>query len=172
MSRLKELVHYICNQCKDESGFGATKLNKILWYLDTFAFRKYGEPISGDTKYVKQKHGPVPHQILVVLRELEVEKSVLIKESKYHNHIKTDYIVLRPPNEAIFTAAEKELINEIAETVCRRTAKEISDLSHNAVWEARKDGEEIPLYTVLTVPGKITRRDEKRFDEFILARHS
>ncbi|WP_052316059.1 Panacea domain-containing protein [Desulfomonile tiedjei] len=172
MERLKELVHYICDICKNESAFGATKLNKILWYLDTFAFLKFGKSLSGSTKYVKRQYGPVPQRILTVLEELEAEKAILIEEREYYKGIIRNYIVLKAPDEEVFTAEEKELINDMAQTVCRRTAKEISDLSHNAVWETAKNGEEIPLYAVLAVPDKITSKDEKRFDDFIMSRHS
>lgn len=172
MNRLKELVHYICDRCKDEPGFGAIKLNKTLWYLDTFAFRKYGKPISGDTKYVRRVHGPAPHQILVVLRELEKEESLSIKESKYYNHVKTDYVVLKPPDDSVFTSEEKELIDEISQFICRHTAKEISDLSHDSVWECREEGEEIPIYAVLGLPDKITEEDRKWFRDVIMSRHS
>ena len=172
MNRLKQLVHYVCNRCKDEPGFGATKLNKILWYLDTFAFLKSGKPLSGDTRYVRRKHGPAPHQILVVLRKLETEKSILVRESKYYNRVKTDYVVLKPPNESVFTADEKELIDEISQVVCRRTAKEISDLTHDNVWEAAEEGEEIPLYAILAKPDKITLEDKKWLRDVVVARHS
>jgi hypothetical protein len=172
MRRLKELVHYICDRCKDEPGFGATKLNKILWYLDTFTFLKSGRPFSGNTKYVRREHGPAPHQILVVLRALETDKSILIQESKYYNHVKTDYVVLRPPKKSIFTADEKELIDEISQAVCRRTAKEISDLTHDNVWEAAEEGEEIPLYAILAKPDKITLEDKEWLRDVVVARHS
>lgn len=173
MERLKELVHYICDRCKNEPAFGATKLNKILWYLDTFAFLKSGKAVSGNTKYVKRKYGPVPQRILTVLEDLEVEKTILIKESEYYDgKFKRNYIVLKAPDEAIFTADERELIDDIAQAVCRRTAKEISDLSHNAVWEAAKEGEEIPLYAVLAKPDKVSREDEKWMESVIISRHS
>jgi hypothetical protein len=172
MSRLKQLVHYVCDKCKDEPGFGATKLNKILWYVDTFTFLKSGKPLSGDTKYVRRKYGPAPYQILRILRRLENDRSILVKESKYYNQIKTDYVVLEPPDETIFSADEREIIDGIAQAVCRRTAKEISELTHDNVWEAAEEGEEIPLYAILAKPDKITRADKEWLRDVVLERHS
>jgi hypothetical protein len=173
MNRLKELVHYICNICKDDPDIlGATKLNKALWYVDTFAFLKFGQSISGETEYIKQTYGPVPQGILTILGKLQKEKAIVIEEEKLRKGIRRTYIVLKPPDDSVFTADEKEIIADITQSVCRRTAKEISDLSHTAAWEAAKNGDKIPLYAILAIPDKITRKDEKRFLDFLLSRHS
>jgi hypothetical protein len=173
MRRLKELVHYICDICKDEPRFGATNLNKILWYLDAFTFLKSGKPLSGRTKYVKRQYGPVPQRILTVLEDLEVEGSLVIKEREYRKgRFQREYVILIPPDETIFTAEEKELINDFSRAVCRRTAKENSELSHTAVWEAAKEGEEIPLYAILAKPDKITLDDKNWLRDVVMARHS
>jgi hypothetical protein len=173
VNRLKELVHYICDRCKDEPEIlGATKLNKVLWYVDTFAFLKLGRSLSGETKYVKQQYGPVPRGILNVLGKLQREEAILIQEKKLGRGIKRTYVVLKSADNSVFTADEKDLIDSITQTVCRRNAKEISDLSHNAVWEAAEDGEEIPLYAVLAKPDKITRDDKRWFQDVVIQRHS
>jgi hypothetical protein len=172
VNRLKGLVHYICEKCKDEPGFGATKLNKILWYLDTFTFLTSGKSFSGNTKYVRQKHGPVARQVVGVLRNLENEGSILIQKSPYYNRTKTDYVVLRPADDSKFTADEKNLIDEFSQTVCRHTAKEISNLTHDNVWEAAEEGEEIPLFAILAKPDNITQADRKWLRDVVMARHS
>jgi len=173
MNRLKELVHYICSICKDDPDLlGATKLNKALWYIDTFAFLSLGQSISGETEYVKKPYGPVPQGILNILGILQKEKAIVIKERKHHKGIKRTYIVLEAPDDSVFTIEEKEIIKDITQAVCRHTAQEISELSHTAAWEAAKDGAKIPLYAILAVPDKITRKDEARFLDFLLSRHS
>src|SRR5437660_6974881 len=45
--RYKELVLYICQKCATDQKFGATKLNKILYFSDFLAYAELGEPITG-----------------------------------------------------------------------------------------------------------------------------
>ena len=56
---LRELILFIADRCEDEPTFGATKLNKILFYADFLSYALYGEPIAGVT-YRKLERGPVP----------------------------------------------------------------------------------------------------------------
>jgi hypothetical protein len=173
MSKLKELVHYICAIClNDYEKPGATKLNKILWYVDALAFLKFGKSVSGATAYVKRQYGPVPKRIQTVLEDLETERSIAVEEIERKDYIKRNYTVLKPANEAAFTDEEKELINGITRIVCERhTAKSISNLSHDDVWKAAKDGEDIPLYAVLARPDELTNEDEEWFNNVVESRH-
>jgi hypothetical protein len=43
--RFKDAVLYIAEQLADDPTFGSTKLNKILYFSDTAAYRKLGRPI-------------------------------------------------------------------------------------------------------------------------------
>ena len=45
--RLRELVLYVSHKCSNDPTFGATKLNKILFYSDFWSFFRFGEPIAG-----------------------------------------------------------------------------------------------------------------------------
>ena len=56
-SKLACLIHYIVWKCSDPTLLGATKLNKVLWYADAFAYMERGTPITGVT-YVKRPFGP------------------------------------------------------------------------------------------------------------------
>src|SRR5438128_11544173 len=64
--KFKTLVLYVIWRTGDVRDFGATKLNKVLWFSDARAFEALGESITGDT-YVRQKFGPVPRHITSVL---------------------------------------------------------------------------------------------------------
>lgn len=61
--RLAELIVYISQKCANHRKFGATKLNKILFYADFGSFKKYGCSITG-TEYMKLPNGPVPRQLV------------------------------------------------------------------------------------------------------------
>jgi hypothetical protein len=67
--KFKSLVHYIIARAGNKPGFGATKLNKVLWFADARLFMLRGKPITG-AAYIREKWGPVPQQIMPVRDEL------------------------------------------------------------------------------------------------------
>lgn len=155
--KFKRLVHYIIAQCDDPSRLGATRLNKILWYVDTLAYRANGVSVTGES-YVKRQYGPVPKHILATLRELEGEGKVLIRDKEYigATTMRHFYSLKEADSEAL-SEHEKELVHTVIDAVCERTATEISDLTHDQVWEAANIGEEIPMFaTLASGSGEIT----------------
>lgn len=159
--KFRTLVHYICWECKDPAVLGATKLNKILWLSDFLWYRETGEPITGAT-YVKRQFGPVPRAMLPALRRLKEEGSIAEEETSYHGYPKKEYRALREPRTGGFSSEQVDLIGEVIAYVCEgHTAKSISDLSHDHVWEAAKDGEEIPYATVFSGRGQLNDKDRE-----------
>jgi hypothetical protein len=158
--KFRTLVHYICWQCKeDPATLGSTKLNKVLWLSDFLWYRETGEPITGAT-YVKREFGPVPRAILPALRKLEEEGSIAIEETEYHGYAKRQFHVHTAPSTDCFTSDQLDLVNKVITYVCEgHTAKSISDQSHDHIWEAAKDGEEIPYATVFVTRGRLDDKD-------------
>jgi hypothetical protein len=72
----------------------------------------------------------------------------------------------------VFSETEREIIDNVIAWVCdAHTATSISDLSHDAIWEAADEGEEIPLYAVLAAtPGAITQADMDWADKIVASR--
>jgi hypothetical protein len=155
--KFKALVHYVCaSRSNSPDTLGAVKLNKILWLADLSAFYETGKPIT-TSRYIKQEFGPVPARIMPVLRELEAERVLTIRESPYFGKRKKEYVVHQPASSDFLSATELSIVNETIDHVCDdHTAKSVSEASHDHVWKAAEDGEEIPLYTVFSKPGTIT----------------
>ena len=65
--KFRELLVYIANKCENDIYFGATKLNKILFYSDFICYYMHGKPITG-AEYKALQRGPVP-TILKRIRE-------------------------------------------------------------------------------------------------------
>ncbi|MBN9528391.1 MAG: SocA family protein [Alphaproteobacteria bacterium] len=172
--RFKSLVHYVCNRCTDPTKLGAVKLNKVLWYSDTFAYRQHGKSVSGEKNYIKRQFGPVPKSIIPALKQLEQEGAIVVRESTYFGMPKREYISLREPDSALFSRDELDIVDQVVEIICNNhTAASISDLSHDIVWEAAQIGEEIPITSVLaagTIP--IEAEDEAWADEILQRRHA
>ncbi|MEM8898188.1 MAG: type II toxin-antitoxin system antitoxin SocA domain-containing protein, partial [Bacteroidota bacterium] len=55
----KELILYISGRLLDDNTLGATKLNKLLYYIDNISFAELGNQVTNFT-YIKQNQGPTP----------------------------------------------------------------------------------------------------------------
>ena len=159
MQKFKSLVHYVCAQSPSRAKLGATKLNKILWYAERDAYVRLGEPISG-AKFVKRQYGPVPAAIVPILKELEAENAIVIREVEVFGKFKREFISMNRPNISGFKPEEISIINSAIYAICHfHTAESISERSHDEVWHLAAIGEELPLYTVFSVPGEVDEDD-------------
>lgn len=157
--RFKSLVHYVCWKAGDPAKLGATKLNKVCWLADFTAFYEMGRPIT-DARYVKRQYGPVPSAAPTALRELEQERRLLVKEVPFHGLPKKEFIPLSEPDMDGFSDRELEIIDWATRYVCdEHTASSISEVSHDHIWKAAADGEEIPFFTIFAVPAPITETE-------------
>ena len=164
--KLKCLVHYISHNCDNSKDLGATKLNKILWYVDTIAFQKYGKTISGEESYIKRQHGPVPKRIQVVLEKLRNEGALHIRMTENYGWDQKEFISLKDPEDCSYPENEKQLIDDMINDICKNhTAKSISQFSHDHIWEAARLGEEIPVYAVLAANSAPPSREDKIWAE-------
>jgi Protein of unknown function (DUF4065) len=148
-AKFKALVHYVIWKAGAKPGFGATKLNKVLWFADAKSFVLTGKPITG-AKYIRERWGPVPHQIVPVRIELESEGVIRVWTERYHDRSTTKFKALVPPSPGVFTSGELQTINYwISYVADEHTAASISEESHDYAWEIAKEGEEIPYYAFL-----------------------
>lgn len=157
-SKFKNLVHYIIQICDDPTKLGATKLNKVLWYVDTYAYRKLGKSISGETDYIKRQFGPVPRNIIDTLKELQIEKKIRIREREHYGYTQQEFVSLVELKENVFNERERKIIQDQLQIICdNHTAKSISEFSHDMIWDAAQLGEEIPIKAVLgKMPGVVS----------------
>ncbi len=154
--KFKALVHFMVHECQDNpSKLGAIRLNKSLWYTDVAAFRASGASITSEA-YVKRKMGPVPFHILATIEELKAEGKLHVREpsGKYDSR---KFVSLEEPDQAKLSEDEKELARTVLSAVLGYTANAISEMTHDIIWSAADDGEEIPLYaTLVSERGPIT----------------
>lgn len=165
--KFKALVHFIVHECLDNPGrLGAVRLNKVLWFTDLTSYQMTGASVTSE-KYVKRKMGPVPATILRTIRELEQEGKIVVRgREAYYDPYK--YISLKDPEVGCLSEGDRRLAKDAINFVCGHSANEISDTTHDEVWSAAREGEEIPLYaTLATGMGEITD-DVKMWAESIV----
>jgi len=161
--KLRELILYIAKKSEPDPNFGATKLNKILFYSDFLAYRALGRSITGQ-KYQKLEFGPAPKGIVPVLREMEREKLCAQAERKHHGLKQRRVVALREADLQAFSAEEIDLVRDVLADLGPLTGSEVSDLSHQFVgWQVAELGEEIPYGTALIDPRRPLTPDENRW---------
>jgi hypothetical protein len=152
----------------EPSRLGAIRLNKILWYTDALAFRASGASITGET-YIKRQHGPVSKHVLTALGELEHDRVIVIRKRDLFAHQLTEYIAVADPDLTGLSTQEIAMVEGIRGMICDNfTAMEISEASHDQVWQAANIGEEIPMVaTLASFPGEITEEVQDWADSAI-----
>ncbi len=160
-NRFKQLVHYVCSQCADDpTKLGSTKLNKALWLSDLRSYYRFGRPITS-ARYVKRQYGPVPSSIMPVLRELQQDGVLTVETVDHFGKPKREFIVHRVASSDFLSPEEEQIVNDTVTFVTEKhTAASISEYSHDHIWTAAEDGEEIPHFTVFANPAQVT--DEER----------
>lgn len=149
--KFERLVHYVCQKAHNPEILGATKLNKILWLADMYAYMHWGNPITGE-RYIKRQYGPVPEHILSALDALKAKGAIVWRDADYYGRQKREYVALCPSDVTEFSAEEISLVDEVFNYICHNhTARSISDMSHNVIWKIANIGEAIPYETVFAV---------------------
>ena len=95
--KFRELVLYLSEKSRDDRKFGATKLNKLLYFCDFLSYVELGHPVTG-AGYFRLGKGPAPKCLRPARREMEQDgilevKKVVLADGK--TQIRT--INLRPP---------------------------------------------------------------------------
>ena len=146
--KFKELILYIAQESEYDPNFGATKLNKILFFCDFLAYRAHGKSISGQ-RYFKLPYGPAPRALKPALSELIAEEACIEVERSHFGRPQKRIIVRREATVEAFTAKEVALIATVIRALWDNSAQEVSDLSHHFIgWQAAEPYEDIPYETI------------------------
>ena len=168
--RFRELLLYICEKCATDPKFGATKLNKILYFSDFLAFARLGQPITG-FEYQRERNGPVPKRLVPIRNEMLRTGDLAVQPVKLANgRVQQRSVNLREPRLDIFTPQQIALVDSIIEAFRGFTADEVSDFSHQMVgWKIANTGESIPYETVFVSAEPLTDADIQRAQELAKA---
>lgn len=164
-AKFSELVLYVAEKMKDEKTYGATVLNKVLFYADFFHYAEHGSPISG-ARYNRLPHGPAPRRLLPVRERLVSDGRAVVRTRQVGARNQHRLEALGQANLSMFTGAEIETINEVIDMVKDHTAVSISDVSHEmSGWKLAADREEIPYSSIFLYRGPVTDDDKRRAQE-------
>jgi len=146
--KFKNLVLYVAEQSRDDLKFGATKLNKILYFSDFEAYGLWGHPITGAT-YMRLDRGPAPREILPLLREMEDSGMIRRSERTYFHHTQKLVEPTVEADTAVFETRELDLVDRIIGELSHLNANDVSALSHlDEGWRLAEDRGVIPYSSV------------------------
>ena len=111
----KNAVLYFVKYCNNQY-LHATKLNKLLYYLDFIFFRDHKKPVTGDI-YIHEGYGPVPSRIDEVLATLKSEGAIDITSVDYRDGdlIQFELKDANRLDESVFLAEHKKLLKQICD---------------------------------------------------------
>ncbi len=160
-SRFRELLLYCALKSESHRYFGATKLNKCLFYADFLAYRTLGSSITG-ADYLALEHGPAPRQLVAERDAMVAEKHVAIQKRAFQQRV----IALREPDLADFSGAEIAIVDQVIDEIRTLDAGDVSDLSHAFLgWKAARTESEATGKQVV-IPYSTALVSNEPLDEF------
>ena len=162
--RLREMILYITERHLDDSTFGATKLNKILFFADFLSYFETGLPVTG-VAYRKDEFGPVPADIEKILKQMETSDEIAKRFFGGGWFKKTIYRPKRKADLAAFTKDQIAQVDAAIKMLAGKTAEDASDLSHKRFWRIARLGELIPYEFAFLSDNPLTAYDINRTKE-------
>lgn len=164
--RMRELILYISDKCRDNERFGATVLNKILWFSDFIAFQNTGKSITGE-KYQRLRKGPAPRRLKPVQDKMIDDRELHIRLTRYGTKKQKRSVPLRDANLKIFTGEEIAIVDEVIDLLSHMNGTQISDWSHGKAWKTRNDGDLMPYELIFLSDEPVTASDISRTAQLV-----
>jgi putative zinc finger/helix-turn-helix YgiT family protein len=130
--------------CRELGQVSRTVINKLMFYADFLNFKTATVSLTG-TAYRRVRLGPVPADYDGLLSRMESE-GVLVREQRDFPGGYVGHYYHPGPNAGVicveFTPHEEEVLEHVARTLGRMTAKTLSVKSHEeAAWQDTEDGQ-------------------------------
>ena len=135
--RLAELMLLMAERLRSDPSYGATKLNKALFFADHLHYKRHGAAISG-AAYERLRRAPAPRGLLAVREGLLDRGEATLETRGYLGYLQHRLLPARPPRQEDFNETELILVAEVADA--------LRGHSHTGVlgWQLASEREEIP----------------------------
>ena len=143
--KFKNAILYFVRYCNTKD-LGATKLNKLMYYLDFLHYRDFKVSVTG-ADYTNKDYGPVPDSINSIIvslqkeRKLKVDKKVL---GGKNGVTKMEYTGIEKPNMSFFNDKEEKTLKGVCKKFKKYATDKIVAQTHlEAPWFYSKKGDKI-----------------------------
>ena len=143
--KLRQVLLYISEKVGARHNVGATVINKLLYFIDFDYYEKYGKSITGLT-YIRNHYGPTAHMptISSTVQKMEQDGELEVAETTYFKHKQKKYLPRKDATLTELDAQELAHIDQELERLAKKSAGELSELSHlDMPWLATKPGKVI-----------------------------
>ena len=160
--KFAELLLHVSSRLQGDRAGGATKLNKVLFFVEFTHLRRHHQVVSG-CQFQKLPHGPAPHQLLPVRRRLIDSGAAELIEEDFLGRPQHRLVPKRAADLAWFTSEEMQTIEDVLDQLEGMTGTQVSELSHQEPgWRLTEIGETIPFSTAfLDFPQTATPTSER-----------
>jgi hypothetical protein len=160
--KLRQLIIYIAKMSERDDAFGAIKLNKLLFNADFTAYAKWGKPLTG-VPYFALENGPAPRPMKRLLRALQIRGDIAIQRRDYYDFEQHRVLGLIDVDlTETFEVQEINLVFEMIQKYWGKSAKSMSDESHEFLGWSAADLEETIPYEVALIGTRGPTKDEIR----------
>ena len=127
----------MADRLRSDPSYGATRLNKALFFADHLHYKRHVAAISG-AAYERLPRAPAPRDLLAVRQSLVDRGEATLETRGYLGHHQQRLLPLRPPRQEDFEDTELTLVAEVADA--------LRGHSHTGVlgWQLASEREEIP----------------------------
>jgi len=148
--KLKELIVYILDRCRQKPILGEAALNKILYFSDFIHYATGGHSITG-VRYIKEKRGPVPdpNALLAARNELIEETRLSIREDPSFGSSRQIPIAIDHVDKSVFEKQELGLVDFVLNHFCKYSTTEMAGITNADLgWQMAAHGADVPYHTV------------------------
>lgn len=169
--KFAELLLHVASRLRGDRAGGATKLNKVLFFVEFTHLRRHHRVVSG-CQFQKLPHGPAPHQLLPVRRRLIDAGEAELIEEDFLGRPQHRLVPKREADLSSFAVEEMRTIEDVLAELAGMTGTQVSELSHQEPgWRLTEVGETIPFSTAfLDFPQAATPTSE-RLSESVAERY-
>ncbi len=148
VEKFKNALLYITQKIGALPNVGQTVLYKILYFCDFDYYEKYEEQLIGAT-YIKNHFGPTPREFSKIIKEMVKDGDIEEVVTKFFDKDQRKYLPVKNPDLSVFSGRELQHIDEEIARLGHKTAKELSDFSHQDIpWISTEIGQNIPYEAV------------------------
>lgn len=148
LEKFKEVFLYILEKVGAKPNVGETVIYKLLYFIDFDFYEKYEKQLIGAT-YIKNHHGPTPVEFAAIANDMQKSGEIEKLKSKYFQYPQKKYLPLRGSDLSKLSALEKEHIDDVLVRLSDKSAKELSEYSHEDIpWKIHESGEVLSYESV------------------------
>jgi len=165
--KFKATLGYILEKVGGNPNVGMTVLYKLLYIIDFDYYELFEEQLTGAT-YIKNHFGPTPVMFRKIVGQMVKDGQVEILRSRFYKREQKKYLINPDfsPNLQLLTAQEIKHIDRVLKKFADRTARELTEYSHQDVpWITAEVGKPLDYEAVFYRTEKTSVRKYEEKDQ-------